>query len=371
MKKTLIAILLSQITFGLGISAQIKVTGNMSIEADSMTITLINSDFSKQERLDKVPVTNGTFTYSADISEARQLLIYPTPREGQMLNGYINIFVLPNSEVTLTGTVEEYHLQGSTFYSDYDNILTQRRTYTTQLTAINDEFKQGQAAGLDKDSLRQAIMPRYQAVQQQLSTYALQYIQQHPTQDAAVTLISSVIDTETAYNALSEQVKNGPFANYVTGIKKQIQDEAKRKEASKLIVEGKPAPDFTLSDLSGKPLALSHLRGKYVVLDFWGSWCVWCIRGLPKMKEYYQKYSGKFEILGIDCNDTDEKWREAVQKHEIPWLHVYNPRTSDLLARYAIEGFPTKIVVDPQGNIAKVIVGEDPSFYEYLDTVFK
>jgi len=131
------------------------------------------------------------------------------------------------------------------------------------------------------------------------------------------------------------------------------------------------APDFTLKDINGKALSLSSLRGKYVVLDFWGSWCIWCIRGIPKMKEYYAKYNGKFEILGIDCNDPEDKWRAAVKEHELPWLHVYNPKESKLLEQYAIEGFPTKVIVDPQGNIYKTVIGEDPAFYALLDELFK
>ena len=131
------------------------------------------------------------------------------------------------------------------------------------------------------------------------------------------------------------------------------------------------APDFTLNDLSGKPLTLSSLRGKYVILDFWGSWCVWCIKGIPQMKEYYQKYAGKFEILGIDCNDTEAKWKAAVEKYELPWLHVYNPRDSKVLEQYEIQGFPTKIIVGPDGNIVKTIIGEDPAFYTFLDQLFK
>ena len=131
------------------------------------------------------------------------------------------------------------------------------------------------------------------------------------------------------------------------------------------------APDFTLNDLQGKPLSLKSLRGKYVVLDFWGSWCGWCIRGIPKMKEYYAKYQGKFEILGIDCNDTEAKWKEAVKKNELPWLHVYNPQSSNLLRIYRIEGFPTKIIVGPDGSIVKTIIGEDPQFYTFLDELFK
>lgn len=131
------------------------------------------------------------------------------------------------------------------------------------------------------------------------------------------------------------------------------------------------APDFTLNDIDGKPLTLSSLRGKYVVLDFWGSWCIWCIKGMPKMKEYYTKYAGKMEILGIDCNDSEDKWKAAVAELQLPWLHVYNNGDSQLLEKYGIEGFPTKVVIDPEGRIANVIVGEDPAFYTYLDKLFQ
>lgn len=143
------------------------------------------------------------------------------------------------------------------------------------------------------------------------------------------------------------------------------------KVVSQNIAEGQMAPDFTLKDLQGNDLALSSLRGKYVVLDFWGSWCGWCIKGIPDMKKYYAKYKDRMEILGIDCRDTEEKWKEAVKKHELPWLHVRNEGTPDVTQLYAIEGYPTKIVIDPEGKIAKVVVGEDPAFYEYLDKLFK
>lgn len=135
--------------------------------------------------------------------------------------------------------------------------------------------------------------------------------------------------------------------------------------------KGPEAPDFTLNDINGKPLTLSSLRGKYVVLDFWGSWCIWCIKGMPKMKEYYAKYAGKLEILGIDCNDSEEKWKAAVAEHQLPWLHVYNNDESGLLEKYGIEGFPTKVVIDPEGHVANVVVGEDPAFYTYLDKLFQ
>ena len=132
------------------------------------------------------------------------------------------------------------------------------------------------------------------------------------------------------------------------------------------------APDFELPDLQGNPLKLSSLRGKYVVLDFWCSWCIWCIRGIPAMKEAYAKHKDKMEILGVDCNDSEEKWKEAVAEHSLPWLQVRCPddKLQALSNQYNIEGFPTKIVIDPEGKLVKVVVGEDPAFYTFLDELF-
>ena len=132
------------------------------------------------------------------------------------------------------------------------------------------------------------------------------------------------------------------------------------------------APDFELPDLQGNLLKLSSLRGKYVVLDFWGSWCIWCIRGIPRMKEAYSKYKDKMEILGVDCQDTEEKWKAAVEEHQLPWLQVRCPEDylQTLGQQYRIQGFPTKVIIDPQGRLVKVVVGEDPAFYTFLDQLF-
>lgn len=144
-------------------------------------------------------------------------------------------------------------------------------------------------------------------------------------------------------------------------------------EAAEIAVEGDVASDFELPNLQGSTTKLSSLRGKYVVLDFWGSWCVWCIRGIPNMKTYYAKYKEKMEILGVDCRDTEDKWKAAVEEHQLPWLQVRCPdeQLQAIAAQYNIEGFPTKVVIDPNGKLIKTVVGEDPEFYTYLDQLFK
>ena len=150
-------------------------------------------------------------------------------------------------------------------------------------------------------------------------------------------------------------------------------ENAQNTKAAAVEDEADMAPDFELPNLQGATTKLSSLRGKYVVIDFWGSWCVWCIRGIPQMKNYYTKYKDKMEILGVDCRDSEDKWRAAVDEYQLPWPQVYcdDANLRKLGSKYGVQGFPTKVLVDPNGKIVKTSVGEDPSFYTFLDGLFK
>lgn len=134
-----------------------------------------------------------------------------------------------------------------------------------------------------------------------------------------------------------------------------------------------PAPDFTLKDLLGNPVSLSSFQGDWVILDFWGSWCRYCIQGIPDMKELYAKYHPKgLEIIGIDCNEPETAWIEALGKYQLPWINVYNPggRDSVVTQEYGIKGYPTKIVINPEGYIYETYLGEDPEFYKFIDELY-
>lgn len=132
------------------------------------------------------------------------------------------------------------------------------------------------------------------------------------------------------------------------------------------------APNFTLKDINGNDFTLSSLRGKYVVLDFWGSWCGWCIKALPKLKECYAKHkdSGKLEFISIDCRDTEAKWKAAVEKHNMTWIQVKNEDKDKIPDLYAVPGYPTFVIIDPEGKIIKRFVGEEPEMYTFIDSLF-
>jgi thiol-disulfide isomerase/thioredoxin len=145
------------------------------------------------------------------------------------------------------------------------------------------------------------------------------------------------------------------------------------------------AHNFTTKDINGQTLSLSDFKGKYVLLDFWASWCVPCRKGNPHLKELYSKYSAKdIEFIGVSDDDSHpEEWRKAVEKDGLPWRHVLrgldweslrsgsrkeNP--DEISDKFGIHSLPTKILIDPDGKIIGRYSEEEGPLDEMLITIF-
>jgi thiol-disulfide isomerase/thioredoxin len=127
---------------------------------------------------------------------------------------------------------------------------------------------------------------------------------------------------------------------------------------------GSLAKDFATTDINGNELSLSDFKGKYVLLDFWASWCVPCRAGNPHLKELYAKYHDKgIEFVGVSDDDSKPgAWHKAVEKDGLPWRHILRgfdmdklmknePNPKDISAKYGISSLPTKILIDRSGKI--------------------
>ncbi|MEZ2441938.1 redoxin domain-containing protein [Chitinophaga sp. RCC_12] len=130
-------------------------------------------------------------------------------------------------------------------------------------------------------------------------------------------------------------------------------DAAGGEEPSAVKV-GQVAPDFSLPDPSGKMISLSSFRGKYVLVDFWASWCGPCRQENPNVVKAYQQYKGKnFTILGVSLDKTKDKWQEAIKADGLAWNHVSDLKFWDsaVVPLYGLNAIPTNFLLDPQGKV--------------------
>lgn len=342
----------------------------------------INSLADRTVITDTVPVENGIFKLNLDAQKLQNVMIMEKPSlipdaQGRIpaisMKG-ISFVLLPGKHVTINGTFDDYTLGGDEFYEAYNQIQEKRNVYVHKLDSLGRICMQMEQDGVPGDSIRQVYAPARKWIKE-MGDVTVNYISQYPDQDVSLFLLSQgslkfeVVDS--LLEVITENVRNGIMKPLYQDLKMRCEKEKQRLNASRIVKEGLPAPDFVLKDMSGHDFSLSSLKGKYVVLDFWGSWCGWCIKGLPDMKQAYKKYKDKIEFVGIACNDTEEKWKTAVAEHKIPWINVRNTKQPDVAVMYGVAGYPTKIVIDKEGNILKKVVGEDSSFYTYLDEIFK
>jgi thiol-disulfide isomerase/thioredoxin len=164
---------------------------------------------------------------------------------------------------------------------------------------------------------------------------------------------------------LKTQLDPTRFEPVMTSMSKRFRDDAKvqkivkeyfdfmqQKKAGDII--GRPAPDFSLPDVNGKEVSLSSFRGKYVLVDFWASWCGPCRMENPNVVSAYNQYKDKnFTVLGVSLDKSKDPWVKAIADDKLTWTHISDLKywESAVVPLYQIEGIPYNILVDPQGNV--------------------
>ncbi len=326
-------------------------------------------------RRDTVMAQNGAFKYEKELQTAGRIVVATPGTFRGTEQKFFQRPAVPGETLEVTGTWDDLKFGGSTFYQDYEAISAEVAEASKELDDYNAELAKRIEAGESRDSVVNEYERESPPYYDRMRARLMEVVRKNNDREAMACFIIHFMDLdkmEEAVSLLSDRVRNGRMKDICyEGINRMKAQQEAEEKAAKAQSAGVEVADFTLEDINGQPLTFSSLRGQYVLLDFWGSWCYWCIKGMPQMKEYYAKYKGKFEILGIDCGDTSEKWKEAVAKHELPWKHVINGKgEADVTKQFAIQGYPTKILVGPDGKIVKTVVGEDPTFYSFLDETF-
>jgi len=276
----------------------------------------------------------------------------------------LEVVLTEGAKLTVSGSAEDLNLASVTGDALNDGFTLYRKSIEKELRdmlTLQKQMIEIRMMGV-KDG-QEEIMKKMVANRKSISDARTKFIAEHPDAFASLYFLAtgsreySIQELETAYNKLANTYKDSRYG-------KSLKDKI---EAGKIMLAGGPAPDFSKIDVSGKTVKLSGFRGKYVLLDFWGSWCAPCRAANPHLKELYTTYAPKgFEILGIASEKVSSQsqaetlWKTAVEKDGLTWTNVLNNETSmkqDVVQMYAIEAYPTQILLDKEGKIVARFVG--------------
>ncbi len=167
------------------------------------------------------------------------------------------------------------------------------------------------------------------------------------------------------FNKVDKKLSDNPF----------YKDIAKRIQGINATKEGQIVPAIiTSSTVDGVEFDLASYRGKYVMIDFWGTWCGPCVAEMPKVSEYVEKYKGKLEILGVNSGDSKKRMADFLEKNDYKWQQVLNVKgesNDNFVLKFNVTGFPTKFIIDPDGKIVKKYMGNGEESFVFLDSILK
>ena len=320
---------------------------------------------------DTCMVDNGCFSFNGNIQEpGSYCLAYAKKRIFfYMEPGEMELFI--SSSLPLG-----YHLSGSKTNDENEALnkeklpLREKRKQIYEMMQSTTDFNKTKSLDLSVDSINNA-----------LQLININFIKSHPDSyvslDELRCLNMDNIPINTIRNMFEGLYPN--LKNSSTG--KRVDKEIRLYENTAI---GLPAPDFTTIDYNGEEISLSSFREKTVILEFWASWCVPCMKSMPHLKVLYDKYKDKgLRIIGISCDNNKNNWINAIKKYKLeswPQISFINSKSdfasktisdSDIISLYPTNPIPKVFVIDKQGKIINKWVGYSPEQEKEQDEFFE
>ena len=323
---------------------------------------------------DTVALKGGSFTFKGSVPDAVSAGVTLIPDGGEPARTNIYVENVPINMSINTDKTIDYAQYGGLVYRDVkvdggvENAFSNALEAARKAVGERPEFQEIAAAEEELQNMGYADMAAYQAASQEFSqkyqdisrdynqarTEAINAcIAAHPESGAALYMFDVYNSSapfevfENGFNAFSDKAKDSFLAK----------DAREEFAARKATIPGAVAPDFTLNDPDGNPVTLSSLRGQYVIVDFWASWCKPCRAGVPAMKELYKKYHPKgLEIIGVSDDNNHDAWKKAIEQDQTPWIHVVDEfpeenKPARVISSYGVHYIPSYFLLDKEGKI--------------------
>lgn len=204
-----------------------------------------------------------------------------------------------------------------------------------------------------KDNNSTAIKQAYDSVVKRIEQNDIQFIEDHPDEYYAAHVLYTYIYSGSTFYSQGKRLFN-KLTPRIKSTKLGASIQLKLDE-QRIVQLGEMLPDFSAQDTLGRKVNLSDFRGKYVLVDFWASWCVPCRRENPNLVKIYEDYKSKgFEIIAVSLDDKREEWIKAIEKDRLNWFHVSDlagPKKSAFAKQFSIKGVPDNFLLDREGRI--------------------
>ena len=370
MIKHVLSVLCCVILFTPGIVAQesqeegaFVINGQIS-NAEGKSFTLVNADNNK--KVAKAKVRDGTFQMTGSVGNTPT--IFALQSEGNplpvLLIGEIGDTIklngkfkdLPVAEVS--GNRQSVDMQQ--YQKEFTPYMRKAQDINQRASAMMDERDTAAISALQKEARQ---------LTSQMQSSAIEFLQYHPNSLASVFVLMNEMRSippdklKDLYASLSDEVQQSKYGKMT---------EAAITSALVTAI-GAEAPDFTLKDVNNEAVSLSSFRGKYVLIDFWASWCGPCRVENPNVVEAYNHYKKEnFTILGVSLDRDKDKWTDAIREDHLTWTQVsdlkgWNSEAADI---YNIHSIPANFLIGPSGKIiAKDLRGE--ALTSKLDEIFQ